>query len=249
MPVQLQEHPNDRVSWLIKSQDSSTRRRAFKRDLRSFLRSRRTQGNELVPVGDFNDPFGSELDGMSQIAAEFQLLTVMQTRHHSKPPPTYSRGHFGLDYGLATHRVANTLLRCGYEAFKERFATDHRVYYFDLEDTEALCGNTSQQPAPRSIRVLKTNNIEQATQDIKLKCDYLNNRSIRRRVDQLSLPGNRHEFAEQLDADVLKASLDAEHTLNRNQTLPRTGMVGCIEQSSFDENHIAQMVNDAPHTS
>ncbi len=196
-------------SLLIKSQDTSTPRRAFKRDLRLFLRSRRTQGDELLIVGDFNEVFGSELDGMSQIAAEFQLLNVMQTRHRSKPPPTYSRGHKCLDYGLATHRVANALLRCGYEAFNERFATDHRAYYFDL-DTAALFGNATQQLASPSMRVLKSNNIEQVTQYIKLKYEYLMHRNAQRRADQLSLPGNRHEFAERLDADVLKASLDAE---------------------------------------
>jgi exonuclease III len=201
-------------SLLIQTNDALTPRRAFKRDLRSFLYSRRIQGDELLLVGDFNEVLGFEIDGMSQIAAEFQLLNLMQTRHHFKPPPTYSRGRRCLDYGLATHRVANALLRCGYDAFNERFATDHRAYYFDL-DTEALFGNTTQQLAPHSHRVLKSNNIEQVTQYIKLKYDYLTNRNVHRRADQLSLPGDRHAFAERLDLDVLKASLDAEKNTKR----------------------------------
>ena len=105
--------------------------------------------------------------------------------------------------------MAYALLRCSYEAFNERFATDHRAYYFDL-DTAALFGNATQQLASPSMRVLKSNNIEQVTQYIKLKYEYLMHRNAQRRADQLSLPGNRHEFAERLDADVLKASLDAE---------------------------------------
>ena len=116
-------------SLLTQSDDRATPRQAFKRDLRSFIRSRRSQGDELILVGDFNEVLGSELlDGMSQIAAEFQLLNLMSTRHHCKPPPTYSRGRKCLDYGLATHNVANALIRCGYEAFNERFATGFTIY-------------------------------------------------------------------------------------------------------------------------
>lgn len=164
-------------SLLLQSNDSATTRMAFKRDLRKFLRERVTLGDKLLLVGDFNEAFASELDGLSQIAAEFQLSNVMQTRHHTQPPATYSRGKNCLDYGLATHQVANALLRCGYESFNERFATDHRSYFFDL-DNGILFGNTTQQKlAPHNLRALKSNNIEQVTQYIKLKYDYLMNRN------------------------------------------------------------------------
>jgi hypothetical protein len=168
-----------------------------------------TQGDEVLIVGDFNEAFGSELDGMSHLAAEFQLLNLMQTRHKNRPPATYSRGKKCLDYGLATPRIADALLRCGYECFNARFATDHRAYYFDF-DSDVLFGTSTPKLATPSLRVLKSNNIEQVTQYIKLKYDYLMSRNAHRRAEQLSLPGNRHEFAERLDSDVLKASLDAE---------------------------------------
>ena len=201
-------------SILVQSNDSVTPRMAFKRDLRKFLRERVTLGDELLLVGDFNEAFASELDGLSQIAAEFQLQNVMQTRHHTQPPSTYSRGRKCLDYGLATYRVADALLRCGYESFNERFATDHRAYFFDL-DNGILFGNMTQKLAPHNLRALKSNNIEQVTQYIKLKYDYLMNRNGLRRAEQLSLPGDRHALAERLDHDVLKASLDAEQKTKR----------------------------------
>jgi hypothetical protein len=151
---------------------------------------------------------------MSQIAAEFQLLNVMRIRHHHRPPATYSRGKKCLDYGLATHRVANAMLRCGYKSFNERFATDHRAYYFDF-DNDALFGNMTQKLAPNTLRVLKSNNIKQVTQYIKLKYDHLMHRNAIRRSEQLSLRGNRHAFNERLDADVVKTSLDAEMKTKR----------------------------------
>jgi hypothetical protein len=56
-------------------------------------------------------------------------------------------------------------------------------------DNDLLFGNITQKLASPAHRVLKSNNAEQV---------------------QLTLPGNRHVFAERLDSDVLKASLDAE---------------------------------------
>ncbi|KAI2499205.1 hypothetical protein MHU86_15303 [Fragilaria crotonensis] len=198
-------------SLLLQTGDTEQRpRKAFKRDLSVFLTERISRGEEILLVGDFNEVFGSELDGMSQIAADLRLVNLMQVRHHQSPPATYSRGKKCLDYGLATDHVAQALRSCGYEAFNERYPTDHRAYFFDF-DTDVLFGNKTQTLAPSSLRILKSNNAEQVTQYIKLKYEYLKSRNAFDRASQLKMPGNRHAFAERLDSDVLKASLDAEH--------------------------------------
>ena len=199
-------------SLLIQSQDSITPRKAFKRDLRSLLQTCITQGNDILLVGDFNEVFGAECDGISKLAAEFHLINLMQVRHHHTSPATYARGKKCLDYGLATRRVANALIQCGYEAFSERFSTDHRAYFFDL-DNDILFGNMTQQLASPARRILKSNNVEQVTAYIKFKFEFLQSRNAFRRAEQLNLPGNRHTFAERLDSDVLKASLDAEQKI------------------------------------
>jgi exonuclease III len=197
-------------SLLLQARDQEQKpRKAFKRDLLAFLKERRSQGDDLILVGDFNEVLGSEVDGMSQVAAELELINLMQVQHHQPLPATYSRGKKCLDYGLATHRVAFALRSCGYEAFNERFPTDHRAYYFDF-DTDALFGNKIQTLAPSTLRILKSNNAEQVTQYIKLKFEYLTNRNAFTRAARLTLPGNRHAFAERLDSDILKSSLDAE---------------------------------------
>jgi hypothetical protein len=63
----------------------------------------------------------------------------------------------------------------------------------------------TQKLAPHSHQILKSNNVEQVTEYIKLKCTYLQSRIAFNRADQLNLPGNRATFAERLDSDVLKA--------------------------------------------
>ena len=71
----------------------------------------------------------------------------------------------------------------------------------------------TQKLAPSAHRILKSNNVEQVTAYIKFKYDFLQSRNAFRRSEQLTLPGNRHSFAERLDADVLKAGLDAEQRI------------------------------------
>ena len=64
-------------------------------------------------------------------------------------------------------------------------------------------------------RVLESTNIHQGTPYIEIKYEYLCQHNVFERVRHLSLPGNRHCFAERLDKDVLDASLAAEKKIAR----------------------------------
>jgi hypothetical protein len=56
-------------------------------------------------------------------------------------------------------------------------------YFFDL-DNNLLVGNTTQPLASPTLRVLKSNNVEQVTQDIKAKYAYLASQNAFRRAEQ-----------------------------------------------------------------
>ena len=190
-------------SVLFQLQDPiNSPRKAFKRDLSQFVSQRISNGEEILIVGDFNEVFGSEIDGIIKMAADLNLTNLMKVRHSGDLPATYSRGRQCLDYGLASGKFTNALIRCGYDAFHDRFTTDHRPYYFDF-DTEQLFGNATQELSTPSQRILRSNNIEQVTQYLKFKYEYLMSRNAFERIKQLSMPGNRHEFAERLDKDML----------------------------------------------
>jgi hypothetical protein len=64
-------------------------------------------------VGDFNEPFGNDPDGMPKLAAAFQLIELMAAHHSSSPPATYAKGRTRLDYALATDPVADALAEQG----------------------------------------------------------------------------------------------------------------------------------------
>jgi exonuclease III len=189
-------------------------RKAFKSDLRKYLKDCLTRGDDILLTGDFNESIDEHYNGMSSIAAEFHLVDLMKTRSTTKPPSTYARGRLRLDYGLATKRVADSLVAAGYEAFNERFPTDHRAYYFDL-NTEKLFGAPTQQLSPPGLRLMQSTNIKQVTQYIREKYRQLEQSNAFSRGYQLSLPGNRHRFAERLDRDVLQASLSSEQKVHK----------------------------------
>jgi exonuclease III len=198
-------------SLLLQTQDVLTEpRKAFKRDLQKFVQERLREGHEILLVGDFNESLGSEVDGMSKLSAELNLIDLMKLRHiQLSSPATYSRGRSRLDYGLASQRIANSLIKCGYEPFNSRFSTDHRAYFFDFS-TDQLFGSETQPLASPTSRMLKSNNVEQVTNYIKETYERMASRHVFQRAERLSLPGDRHAFAERVDKDVVKASLDAE---------------------------------------
>jgi hypothetical protein len=200
-------------SLLLQSQDvTSNPRTAFRRDLLTYLKLQQLKGNEILLVGDFNEPFGSDPEGMEKIATEIQLLDLMSIRHSSRPPATYARGHTRLDYALSTTHVAAALNRSGYEPFNERFHTDHKAYFLDF-NTARLFGAPTQKLDMATQRILKSKNISQVTQYLKLKYDMLLAHNVFERAALLSRPGERHAFAERLDKDIVAASLAAEARL------------------------------------
>ena len=92
-------------SILLTLQDTLTApRKAFKRDLWKFIEQCVKNQEEVLIVGDFNEVFGSEVDGISKMAADFNLIHLMKTRHSAPLPATYSRGRNCLDYGEPRRR-------------------------------------------------------------------------------------------------------------------------------------------------
>ena len=200
---------------LIETNDSLTQPRyAFRRDLRRSLQEFQDKGHDIILVGDFNEKLGDDVEGMSNIALECNLVDIMANSHPALPEPaTYARGRTRLDYILTSARVATTVRHCGYEAFHHRVHTDHRAYYVDF-DSNSLFGTQLQELARHAGRGLHANNVRQVTAYIKRKHALLITQNAFARAERLTATGNRHRFAERLDRNVLHASLAAENSVN-----------------------------------
>ena len=152
-------------------------------------------------TGDFNECIGQELDGMKKVIDECHLVDIMTCCHPGeKLPNTYARGHRCLDYAFATEAVARAVKGAGYEPFNSHFPTDHRPYFIDLSIPD-LFGLTLQPLAKYEPRVLQATNIHQVTAYIEKKYELLCEHNVFERAHRLSLPGNRHRYAERLDKD------------------------------------------------
>ena len=202
-------------SLLLQAQDPlNNPRSAFRRDLTIDLQTSLAEGYEILLLGDFNEAFGSDPNGLQKVASDCGLLDLMSLRHSSTPPATYARGSTRLDYALATNHDANALSMAGYEPFNSRFPSDHRSYFLDF-DTQKLFGTETQSLGKHSDRILHSNNEAQSTQYLQEKYDLLLQHNAFARGDQLSRPGEKHAFAERLDQDVVSASLVAEQRMKR----------------------------------
>ncbi|KAI2510607.1 hypothetical protein MHU86_3718 [Fragilaria crotonensis] len=200
-------------SLLLQSQDPVPNpRSAFRRDLLLALRSYQRAGSDILLVGDFNEAFGTDADGLSFIAGELQLINLSSSRHSSHVPATYSRGSKCLDYALGSPRLGAALIAMGYEAFNARLSSDHRGFFIDF-DTDKLFGSPTPNLASPNRRMLKANNIHQVTAYIDTMYEFLLAHNAFQRGRRLTYPGNRHQFAERLDRDVLAAGLAAEEKI------------------------------------
>ena len=190
---------------------------AFRRDFGNYLKQCREGNEEILLLGDFNECIGSDPDAIQKVLDDNELMNVMSTKHSGPLPATYSRGHKCLDYALATPGIKQSVVKAGYEAFNAKFPTDHRAYYIDFE-IDQLFGVQIQSLAKFEPRVLKSNNLQQATAYIKAKHKFLEDHNVFERIQQLDRPGNRHSFAERIDKDVTAASISAEKATPRFDT-------------------------------
>ena len=78
-------------SLLIQANDPNTNpRSAFWRDITLALQASLADGHEMLLLGDFNEAFGSNIDGIHKVASICGLLYLMSICHSSTPRATYA---------------------------------------------------------------------------------------------------------------------------------------------------------------
>ena len=75
--------------------------------------------------------------------------------------------------------------------------------YLDF-DTKSLFGSPTQKLCKLAARGLQSRNVTQITKYIEEKYTILQACNAFERAKRLEVPGNRHRFAEKLDADVVQ---------------------------------------------
>jgi exonuclease III len=221
----------------------------FCKDLTTFLKQRRQEGDELILLGDFNEALGDESNGISKICGAIGMVDIMHSLHDSHQVATYARGRKRLDYALATPRTAKTITYGGYEPFNHRFVSDHRAFFLDFDEA-ALFGSESPSLPPLHKRDLHAKSPKEVTKYLEAKYDLLAQRNLFNQVTELcKAPHPNHELAEQIDQDLHCLSIAAAKqcqkfrepvwSIKLNAARARVGILKCllsIRGTRYDQN-------------
>lgn len=195
-------------------------REKFRIDLSALVKDLRQQNHKVILMGDFNEEFGSEQDGMKAVAAAGDLIDLMGSRLRHSSFSTYVGGTKRIDYVLASPAVVTACVHAGYDPFKYRFQGDHRGLYMDF-DTAVLFGSDTPTLAPPSRRILSSKHKANRDRYLTAKHKYLKDHNWYDRLEmvfqsEVSVP----EEIEKLDRDWVRASIHAEKQCTRHKAPP-----------------------------
>ena len=181
----------------------------FRTDLNALLKTMTDKEEMIILLGDFNEVFGSDSNGISKLARVHKLVDIMHTNHQIPDPATYARGKDRLDYVLVSATIQNAVSACGYDPFNERFFCDHRGYFVDF-DILSLFGNELQRLAALAFRDVRGKDSKCVTQYVEAKDAYLVTHKFYDRIEELNnLTEANDTLAESVDRDWLRASKTA----------------------------------------
>lgn len=159
---------------------------------------------------DFNEVLGSDSSGISQFARNYDLVDVMHAQHQLPDPAAYARDHHPLDYALASQEVFQAVTACGYEPFNERFFSNHRGYFIDLNINQ-LFGNKLQHLAALPFCDVRGRDNKSVTEEyVEANDEYLTDHAFYTKIEPLKkLQQADAKFAEAIDRDWMRGSLTA----------------------------------------
>jgi exonuclease III len=101
-------------------------RTQFISDLITFVTKLQTENHSIILMGDFNEEYESEPNGMPRVAAAGGLIDLMQERLGHSSFQTHIDGSKRIDYVLVSPCIMEACQAAGYDAFKTRFSkSDH----------------------------------------------------------------------------------------------------------------------------
>ena len=195
---------------LESADDDTCPREAVLRDLFSFLSGWKTQGIQIILMGDFNTDVTQRK--FKEKFADIGLHEIF-SRQHGPPPNTYYRGTLPIDGVFASADIFPT--RCGYTAFDWGMYSDHRLLWLDI-NSDDLFGTLHPTWIPRARR-LKLEDPRIVQKFLTLRTELLISSSLQMRTTELlhsiniegMTPGNCARL-ESIDQERVKQILKAE---------------------------------------
>ena len=122
-------------------------RQQFIDDLIEVIKELQTAEHEIVLGLDANEPMGKFNSKIAKLAEITNLIDIHNQHHsieHGEPPGTHKRGTEKIDHILVSPRVAETIDRCGIDAFNTVIHSDHRGSFIDFNMGQILKGTPEE---------------------------------------------------------------------------------------------------------
>jgi endonuclease/exonuclease/phosphatase (EEP) superfamily protein YafD len=195
-------------------------RTKFRKDLLEFVLQLQNEGHDIILMGDFNEVYGADPDGILHIGIQCNLIDIMDRRLGFSNFATHATGRARIDYVLMSSTPAAAVVRGGYEPPGFRFFGDHRGLFLDFA-TDKLFGDITPILASPASRILVSSDKENCARYIEAKYRYLQDHNWFQRLETLSKdPSPNHQIAEVLDFEWLRASKHGENACTSRLPFP-----------------------------
>jgi len=212
-------YTQQRTMFRLEGRTNPNPRKILIHDLRALVSDLRSNGHDMILMGDFNEQVGRDPQGMASVLTAGGLIDAHTTRHGiESEPSTYARGQTRVDYIFISERLKPYLLRAGIEPFNQRIFSDHRGMYIDLSMPglfdRAL--TTLASPANRHLCATNQKHVKNYIRELH---KYFQTHLVIQRLEEIKDTAN-HSIAEKIDADITRAMLHAELKCKSFNRLP-----------------------------
>ena len=196
-------------------------KKRFVKDLRLLLEAAKRKRQDILLTGDFNEDMGDNHNDLTQLMIEMDLVDIHAHTHgYDYEIATYTDGVRRLDYAFLSRRLIDHVVRCGYERFCMRLATDHRGYFVDLS-LRGLFDRQLPSLFSPSMRHIRGNDPRNIRKYIIAFFNYIETHKLLLKAVELQHASNFDpKKAEQLDKLITAGMLAAERKCRIFYRLP-----------------------------
>ena len=183
-------------------------------DLQQLLEQQ--QHTHIILMGDFNqDPHNPHI---AHIQAQHNLLDAFENIHPGRNFSTHNRGSKRIDYILVSRPLLKQIRKIGYEAYNAGIISDHRGMFLDIALVD------EQKTLQRQHQKLISKQGNRTKKYRKLLMENIKKKRIVPRLKQLvntkCWEHKNHQTLQQLDKDITKLMIEAEHQSVPTHTAP-----------------------------
>ena len=194
----------------------------FYTDLQKFINDhKKTNKDEVLLMGDFNECLYDHNIGMGKIATTFELHDITYNAVPTINFATYGRGHKRIDYALGTARFHKALISGGYAPFGEHCHSDHRPFHLEF-DNILLFGNETGEIKEEEMKVQHFDKT-QGLVFLEELHELTVTRNLHDRAKALMAKEEPdHQLAEQIDKDMCNFCRAAQKKVVKKYKTPWT---------------------------